>query len=199
MPAAEAAPVIEPPDDKASLGVEHVTLDVVEQVGLAVAVGDHLQRRTGVPVHDHRVFFIRVEILRLDDLGVQVAPSWALRVTNSRCDLGQIQRGPGALAQHAHLGPVGLEDRRDGRRRDVGELVHQVLPIAGEGAEVEPGRLRYLFHFAAGDIHAVDLPLQGAVLRRREVGPLAGRVDVDRAARDEQVPGRGVDHPFALR
>ena len=33
MPTAEAAPVIEPPDDKASLRVKHIPLDMIEQVG----------------------------------------------------------------------------------------------------------------------------------------------------------------------
>ena len=91
VPAAKAAPVVQPPDQEAFLRVEHVALDDVEDVGGAVAVGDHLQAGAAVPVDDHRVLAGRVEVLRLDELGVQVGPVVRLDRHELAGDLGQRQ------------------------------------------------------------------------------------------------------------
>ena len=97
MPATETTPVVQPPDDKASLGIEHIALDMIEKVGGTVAVRYQLQRGAGVPVDNHRILLLRVEILRLDDLGVQVHPIAGLDGDKLARDLGQVQRRPCAL------------------------------------------------------------------------------------------------------
>ena len=140
----------------------------------------------------------RVEVLRLDELGVQVGPVVRLDGHELAGELGQGQGGPGGLGQHRRAAPVCLHDLRDRRRVDVGELVHQVAAVAGQGGEVESRLLRDLLQLAGGDVDAVDLALQRAASRGGEVRPGPRRIDVDGPARGEQVLRRGVDHPVAL-
>ena len=60
-------------------------------------------------MNDHRVFSRRVEVLRLDDLGVQVRPIVGFKGQKLALDLGQIQ------GQGRHIGPA----RSPGSRRPL--------------------------------------------------------------------------------
>ena len=146
----------------------------------------------------HSVFTLRVEVLGLYYLGVQLGAVVGLDSQELRGDLGQVEGGTGAFAQDLHLASLCRQDGGDGRGLHVGEPVHQVLSVAGEGGEVESGLLRDLLQLAVFDVQAVDLALNGRVLGGGEVCPGACGVDVDRLSRHQDLVGRVVDEPIPL-
>ncbi len=173
---------------------------VPEPLGPAPAVDDLLAARAAVGVDEERVLPARVEVARFDEVGVQRRPVGSGdghelrgREVVGRKPLLQV-RVVHERRQLLAARPVERGRRRRGRRR---VRVDEVVEVAREVDGVPAGAGRDLRRGAAVEGDAVEVPLQRALGRRRDVGRAVGLVDAVEVG-DVPLPARDLADEVAV-